>query len=137
MQPLSVVVLQPDSASARELIEDLAKSFPMVYVAASENVLRSRIAQHNPMVVILDLEMLSTASVEHLAHDFPGLPIVCTHRLADDAMWAAALGAGATDMYPAEDVCGIVKSAVRGMLDRQHENALGGDAVGNHANFVS
>jgi chemotaxis response regulator CheB len=137
MQPLSVVLLQPDSARARELIEDLAKSFPMVYVTGSEKLLRTRIAQHHPTVVILDLEMFSTSSVEHLSRDFPGMPILCTHRLADDAMWTAALGAGATDIYPADDVSGIVKSAVRGLTDREHENARGRNPVGTHANAVS
>jgi hypothetical protein len=38
---------------------------------------------------------------------------VCTHRVADEEMWAAALNAGASDMCPAFDTKAIVLSAER------------------------
>ena len=39
--------------------------------------------------------------------------IVCTHRLADEEMWTAALNAGAADIYPSYDTRGILSAAVR------------------------
>jgi hypothetical protein len=39
--------------------------------------------------------------------------IVCTHRLADDRMWSAALGVGAVDCCHPSDVRGIVLAANR------------------------
>jgi len=40
---------------------------------------------------------------------------VCTHRVADEEMWASALAAGASDMCSSTDVDGIVYCTLRGL----------------------
>jgi len=75
--------------------------------------LRSDIAKHHAGIVILDMETASISDVERLSREFPKTCIVCTHRLADDDMWAAALNAGAADVCPASDTSGILRAALR------------------------
>jgi DNA-binding NarL/FixJ family response regulator len=74
------------------------------------------IRRHRAEVAILDVETSSLSEVQRLHREFPGLSIVCTHRVADEEMWAAALNAGASDMCPAFDTKGIVMSAERSAL---------------------
>ena len=87
-----------------------------VHAADSLDELRIAIHRHGAEVAILDVESSSLAEVQHLHGEFPGLSIVCTHRVADEEMWAAALNAGASDMCPAFDTNGIVLSAERSAL---------------------
>ena len=48
--------------------------------------------------LVLDLETSGPGEVEHLHHEFPGLCIVGTHRLADDEIWTEAVNRGASDI---------------------------------------
>jgi len=49
---------------------------------------------------------------------------VCTHRVADEEMWAAALNAGASDMCPAFDTNVVALSAERsGWLEHTRASA--------------
>jgi hypothetical protein len=48
-----------------------------------------------------------------LHHDFPSLPIVCTHRLPDEQLWIAALEAGATDVCQSGDLQNVIASVLR------------------------
>jgi hypothetical protein len=57
--------------------------------------------------------MACLSEVECLHRDFAGTCIVCTHRLADEEMWTAALSAGATDVCPSFDTRSIVTAALR------------------------
>ena len=41
------------------------------------------------------------------------MPIVCTHRIPDEQMWAAALAAGAEDVCPNDDVANVLTSVLR------------------------
>lgn len=113
MQSSSVVLLQSDPSIAQSLVASLSTSFHSIHSAASLNDLRNTIAKHRAEVVILDMEMASTAEVERLAHEFPGICIVCTHRLADEEMWTAALSAGAADICPPSDTHAILSAAQR------------------------
>lgn len=70
------------------------------------------IAQQRTGVAILDIEAASLAEVQRLTKEFPHSSIVCTHRLADEDMWVAALRAGALDVCASSDVAGIIRSAV-------------------------
>ena len=63
-------------------------------------------------MVIVDIEAISLSEVAHLSQDFPGACIVCTHRVPDEAIWTAALQAGAADVCPTNDVIGIVRAAM-------------------------
>jgi DNA-binding NtrC family response regulator len=113
MQPLNIVLLQSDSRVAQSLVSALSKSCTSVRQVESIGELRSSIAKHHAGIAILDMEAASISDVEHLSREFPNTCIVCTHRLADDDMWAAALNAGATDVCPPSDTPGILRAALR------------------------
>lgn len=112
MQPPNVVLLQSDSAISQNLVASLSRSTNEVYLARSTRELRSSIVDHHARAVVLDLEMSSLSDVEQLSRDFPGISIVCNHRLADEQMWTATLNAGATDCCPSYDTNGIAKAAL-------------------------
>jgi hypothetical protein len=48
-------------------------------------------------LIVLDLELATLHELRMLCVDFPTSQVICTHRLADDAMWTSALNAGAMD----------------------------------------
>lgn len=74
--------------------------------------LRASIAKHRAGVAILDIETAPLSEVERLSHDFPGACLVCTHRCADEEMWARALQAGAADVCPSTDTASIIRSVL-------------------------
>jgi DNA-binding NarL/FixJ family response regulator len=113
MQCSNVVLLQSDPVLAQSLMASLCHSFRSVRAASSLDELRSSVAKRRANVVILDMERASLADVHRLATEFPGVCIVCTHRLADEEMWAEALNAGASDICPSYDTRSIITAAVR------------------------
>ena len=115
MKPHSVVVLlQRDAAIERTLVSALRTSFAFLHQVDSLPELRSRISKYPSGVAILDMEKASFLDVQCLARDFPAASIVCTHRCADDEMWAAGLNAGALDVFSSSDIQGIVRAALAG-----------------------
>jgi DNA-binding NarL/FixJ family response regulator len=120
MQPLSVVLLQSDPGTVQSLIAPLGSFFHVVREAKSFSDLRNNVAKHRTAAVILDIEMASLPDVERLSQDFPGVCIVCNHRLADDRMWTAALSAGAADCCASSDPLSILEAVGRNVgLARQ------------------
>jgi DNA-binding NtrC family response regulator len=119
MQSLTVVLLGGDAAVAQSLVSALSQGFSSVQQVQSMSELRNRIAKNRAEVAILDIEATPLSEIEHLTQDFPGAHIICTHRVADEEMWAAALQAGAVDVCPANDVAGIVRAAL-GNSGRRH-----------------
>ena len=113
MQGLSVVLLQSDSRIAQSLVKSLGSSFHSVHAVRSLGELRTSIAKNRAKVVVLDIETTPISEVERLSHDFPGVSIVCTHRLPDEEMWTAALSAGAADICPSSDTRAVLTSALR------------------------
>jgi DNA-binding NtrC family response regulator len=113
MQPLNVVLLQSDSRVAQSLVSALANTFSSVRQVQSLGELRTSIAKHRAGVAILDMEAASMSDIEHLSREFPKACIVCTHRLADEDMWTAAVNAGAADVCPPSDTRAIVRSALQ------------------------
>jgi DNA-binding NtrC family response regulator len=113
MQPLNVVLFQGDSRVAQSLVSALANTFSSIRQVQSLGELRSNIAKHRAEIAILDMEAASMSDVEHLSREFPKACIVCTHRLADEDMWTAAVNAGAADIYAPSDTRGIVRTALR------------------------
>jgi DNA-binding NarL/FixJ family response regulator len=113
MQPLDVVLLQSDSRVAQSLVSALSNSRALVHQVGSFGEVRTSIAKHHAGIAILDMESASISDVESLSREFPKARIVCTHRLADDAMWTAAINAGATDVCPPSDTHGILRAALR------------------------
>ena len=112
MQPLNVVLLQSDTQVAQSIVTALANSFSSVRQVQSMGELRTSIAKHRAGIAILDMEAASFSDVAHLSREFPKACIVCTHRLADEDMWAAALNAGAADVCPPSDTSGILRAAL-------------------------
>jgi DNA-binding response OmpR family regulator len=110
----SVVVLERDPRIARSLASGLRPHFTVQFINTGEE-LRDRLAQGHPEAVVLNLEYWRLADVEGLHHDFPQLPIVCTHRIPDEAMWMAALEAGASDVCAADDVENVLTCVLRSM----------------------
>jgi DNA-binding NtrC family response regulator len=108
----SVVLLQSNPEIAQSLAATLLGSFRSVHSVRSLEELRSSILKHRARVVILDMEMAPLPEVERLSHEFPGLSVVCTHRLADEEMWTAALSAGASDICPTYDTHSILTAAL-------------------------
>jgi len=119
MQSLTVVLLEGDARVAESLVFALSQNFSSVQRVQSVGEVRNRIAKNRAEVAILDVEAAPLSEVEHLSHDFPGARIVCTHRLADETLWAAALQAGASDVCPANDITGIVRAA-QGNVSKKH-----------------
>ena len=116
MQALSIIVFQREPRLAQALASTLSLHYHAVYVATSIEELRIDIPRHRADVAVLDIEASCLTDVARLHHEFPGVSIVCTHRVADEEMWAAALNAGASDMCPACDTQGILLSAERSAL---------------------
>jgi len=112
MQSLDVVLFQGDAQVAESLAAALSHVFGSVQQARSLGEFRSLFAQRQPGVAILDIEAASLAEVHSLTQEFPHSCIVCTHRLADEDMWVAALQAGALDICASSDIPGIIRSAV-------------------------
>ncbi|HEY7095112.1 MAG TPA: hypothetical protein VH437_00180 [Terriglobales bacterium] len=113
MQSPNVVVLQNDSAVAESLLNSLKASFRYVQSTRSLSDLRAWIARNRAEVVVLDMEAASLAEISQLSHEFPKARIVCTHRIADEQMWTAALNAGAADVCPSSDTRGILSAVMR------------------------
>jgi len=81
----------------------------------SRDELREKLSSNHPEAVILDMESSWLSDVASLHHEFPSLPIVCTHRIPDEEMWTAALDAGASDVCPADDVQNVLTSVLRNL----------------------
>jgi DNA-binding NarL/FixJ family response regulator len=111
MKPLSVVVAQSNSKTAEMLEKSLYNHFRVVHLAGDVDELRLAIPRFRADVAIIDLELAALSEVQQLKQEFAATTIVCTHRLADEAMWANALAAGAADCCYASDVRAIVLAA--------------------------
>ena len=113
MEPLSLALLQNDPRVARFLSGQLCHHFQAIHVVHSVPELRDAIVRFHPDVVVVDMETATLADVQRLHREFVSLCIVCTHRLADEEMWTAALDAGAVDICCATDTRGILTAAMR------------------------
>ena len=112
MQSLNVVLLQGDTGVAQSLVRALSKTFHSVQQVNSVNDLRSTIAKERARLAIVDMERASLSDVEHLSHEFPAARFVCTHRIADEELWAKAMNAGAVDVCPSDDTRAILHAAL-------------------------
>jgi len=124
MQALTIIVFQRDPRLAQALASTLSQHYHAVYVATSVEELRVDIPRHRANVAVIDIEASCLTDVEHLHREFPQVSIVCTHRVADEEMWAAALNAGASDMCAAFDTNVVALSAERsGWLEHTRASA--------------
>lgn len=111
MKPLSVVVYQCNYQNAESLAKSLYNHFRLVNVARDLDELKNAIPRHRADVAIVDLEKTQLEDIRLLHQEFAGTSIVCTHRLADERMWAQALAAGAVDCCAGSDIRAIVLAA--------------------------
>lgn len=114
MNAATIVVAQCDPRAAEQISVRLYAHFDGVAVARNPEELRQLILKRRASAAIVDLELLSLGELVALRHDFPGVAFVCTHRVADEEMWAAALDAGARDCCLTYDFDGIVAAAAQG-----------------------
>ncbi len=111
--PQSTVVLALTSPrSAEVLAVALHSYFDTVAVVHAPEHLQPALLKFRANVAIVDLEMVSLRDVEALHRDFPQVLLVCTHRVPDEDMWAAALSGGAMDCFCTSDVRNIVAAAI-------------------------
>ena len=115
MHPVNVVIANHDYVAAAELAASLHDHFRSVAVARSLEEARSAIPKHRAQLAVVDLELASLADVKELCNDFGHTAIVCTHRIPDEEMWAAALAAGAIDCCQRDDIAGIVGAVSRNL----------------------
>ena len=113
MTPLSVVVWQEDPRIAHALGESLAHHFHSVNVAETLDDISPMLIRAQAEVLVIDMEGAHLDLVDRLHREFPGACIVCTHRVADEGMWAAALDVGASDYCQSNDTEGILLAAIR------------------------
>lgn len=113
MQPLNVVILQKDAEVAQSLHNSLQSHFNFIYLARTLEEAKAAIPRYRAQVVIVDLELAPRSEVQWLRHEFPGICLLCTHRLADEEMWTETVGAGANDLCFSADCQGIVTAALR------------------------
>ena len=117
MQPVSVVLYQNDARTAQILATSLSQHFQSVHLARSHEELCPTIARNRAEVLVLDVEKSYWGEVERLHREFPNLSIVCTHRLADEELWAEALNQGASDICePRQDE--VLRSVLREQAHR-------------------
>jgi len=112
MKSSSAAILLSDSGTAQFLGNSLSRTFHSVYLAGSVEDLRNAVAKHRSAVVVVDIEIASVIDVKQLCRDFPKTRIVCTHRVADEAMWMRVMEAGAADLCPSSDSHGILSAAI-------------------------
>jgi DNA-binding NtrC family response regulator len=110
---LSVVVLENDARVAKSLAGKLSSHFHAVHLTRSRDEFRRRVAEKQPEVVVVDVEYSRLTDVRSLHADFPSLPIVCTHRIADEDLWIEAMEAGASDVCRSDDVQNVLTSVLR------------------------
>src|SRR5437016_6636826 len=111
MKPLSVVVAQSNPKAAESLAQSLYNYFRVINTVSNLDGLLHSVLKNRADVVIVDLELADIVQVQRLRDQFSGATIVCTHRLADEKMWAEALAAGASDCCHSSDVRAIVLAA--------------------------
>ena len=110
---LSVIVLQTDTGVAQALAGGLRAHFRSVQVTRSKEELREKVADEHPQAVVLDMESSALTDIARLHRDYPGVSIVCTHRVPDEEMWTAVLDAGADDFCASDDVDSVLTSVLR------------------------
>ena len=113
MQPLNVVILQSDAEVAQNLQISLQNHFSFIYLARNLAETKAVVPKYRAQILILDLELVPRAEVEWLRREFPGICLVCTHRLANEEMWTEMVGAGASDLCFSADSQGILSAALR------------------------
>ena len=113
MKPVTVVVAVADPITNESLTASLRSHFRVVLPVAAFSESRANVLKHRADAVVVDLESTPVSEIVDLLREFPALSLICIHRLADDALWSAALAAGALDCCHPSDIRGIVLAVAR------------------------
>jgi DNA-binding NtrC family response regulator len=113
MEPLNVVLYQNDAETAERLAASLSRYFPAIHLTRSRQEVRPAISRYRAELLVLDVETSDDRELERLHGEFPGLYIVCTHRLANDQLWTEALSQGAADLCVPWNTEDVVRSLTR------------------------
>jgi hypothetical protein len=111
MPPIRVVIANSAEAviaSPVNVSSPDSQSFATVHATTD---IPETVARLRAQLAVVDLEVVSFSELGELCKEFPATAFVCTHRLADDAMWARALAAGAVDCCLSADLQSIVENA--------------------------
>jgi hypothetical protein len=119
MPPTNIVLAHRDPALTENLARSIQRQFPDIATVNSLEETRRAIARLRAPLAIVDLELVTFSQLEELCREFPATAFVCTHRLADDAMWSQSLAKGAVDCCLGSDVQGIVQAAERYVAMRE------------------
>ena len=86
------------------------------------NELREKLFQsEEPYALVVDLELVNFQELHKICAWHRKTAVICTHRLADEEMWVAALAAGAADCCAPGDIAGIRPPAEFGCTRRGEE----------------
>lgn len=118
---MHVVVISAGPDTATRLAARLRPHVASITVGRSLQEAREAILRKRSASLVVDLETLRLAEVQEFCREFRDTSVVCTHRLADEQMWAASLSAGASDCCYGEDVEGILKAA--GLIQKSRSTA--------------
>jgi DNA-binding response OmpR family regulator len=118
-QQPTAIIAQSDATAAAQLAEVLRQHCRSVLIAKNADDLRYGVPRHRAELVIADLELLDLQKVRELHNEFGGVHIVCTHRVADEELWAQSLAAGADDCCYTGDTEAILRAAFGRELARR------------------
>ncbi len=102
----TVVVLHSDPTALNHLANALRSGFRDVRTVRSVQELLTVSSQLPIDLVIVDLTAAKTADIKYICSVLR-LPVVCTHHLANEHMWAEVVGVGALDCCYDDDAPGI------------------------------
>jgi DNA-binding response OmpR family regulator len=112
MQSLSILIAEADGKISELLATNLRTHFRDIRVVRGLSELREKLTQNEePYAVIVDLELVNFQELHEICGRYRKAPVICTHRLADEEMWVAALAAGAVDCCAPNDIAGILRAA--------------------------
>jgi DNA-binding response OmpR family regulator len=111
MQPHNIIIALSDPSHAEHVASQLHAHFKSVSVALDCDQLRRVLRKQHADLIVLDLELATLHELRMLCVDFPWSHVICTHRLADEALWTSALNAGAMDFCSCVTVKAILQAA--------------------------
>ena len=112
MQRPIVVIANSDPAQSALLAKGLRDHARSIMIAKNCDELQNTVLKHRAEVVIADLETVELERLSEFHDRFANVNLVCTHRVPDERMWAASLGAGATDCCSSSDVDDVLRAAL-------------------------
>lgn len=121
MGPINVVLAHRDPALTDNLVRSIQRQFCNVATAHDLDEIRGTIARVRAPLAIVDLELVNFSQLGELCREFPATAFICTHRLADDAMWSQSLAMGAVDCFVASDVPKILQASDRYVAIKQSQ----------------